>query len=164
MYPVNDLLPQVPGVTGLDAFATLLRSRIPGYPERGSLQAFADRVNGQITSSEMGRYARGEIRPNSFQRLELLARAMNLPVDYCRAVLEGRDAGPVPLPTDDVARLIEIQEQAAGMLEEAQRIARRLTIQHAQSTRQGAATRKPKRGLLNGAWMNRREDVRFQPA
>lgn len=101
--------------TGRQAFAALLRERIPDYPARGSLEAFAQRCGGKLTGPQVGQYARGELTPR-LDTLRLLCRGMGVPLLYGFSVLAGLESAEKVPPPDDLHELSQSINKAADLM------------------------------------------------
>jgi transcriptional regulator with XRE-family HTH domain len=100
---------------GREAFAALLRERIPDYPARGSLEAFAMRCGGRITGPQIGQYARGELTPR-LDTLKLLCKGMGVPLMYGFSVLAGLESAEKVPPPDDLHVLALRINEAADVI------------------------------------------------
>lgn len=100
---------------GRQAFAALLRERIPDYPVRGSLEAFAARCGGKLTGPQIGQYARGELEPRR-ETLTLLCKGMGVPLLYGFSVLAGLESAEKVPPPDELHELSTLVNRIADLM------------------------------------------------
>lgn len=121
---------------GRQAFAALLRERIPDYPARGSLEASSMRCGGKLTGPQIGQYARGELTPR-LDTLKLLCRGMGVPLLYGFSVLAGLESAEKVPPPDDLHELSASIAKAADLMN-------RLMIRSTNATHRGRRAQRPR--------------------
>lgn len=127
---------------GQQAFAALLRARIPNFGlQRGALEDFARRCDpyGKLTGSQIGSYARGDFAP-TVSTLRLLCRGMGIDlIDGFRVLVGIQPPDELPEP-----------ENLESLYNDINRIAQKMNQLIVKSTAQRHSPRRRRSPRTNG--------------